>query len=80
MLRLLDIPTALLSIFVTWTMNISYESTLRSTAHGMSIVLSFANYKTDLCLSRNAVVIRQPNGTIEVANDPRKLAGAGLAF
>jgi len=26
------------------------------------------------------VVIRQPNGTIEAANDPRKLAGAGLAY
>ncbi|KIK69082.1 hypothetical protein GYMLUDRAFT_152648 [Collybiopsis luxurians FD-317 M1] len=26
------------------------------------------------------VVIRQPNGTIEAANDPRKAAGAGLAF
>nr|UHN91797.1 gamma-glutamyl transpeptidase [Lentinula edodes] len=26
------------------------------------------------------VVIRQPNGTIEAANDPRKAAGAGLAY
>ncbi|KAF5383428.1 hypothetical protein D9757_006100 [Collybiopsis confluens] len=26
------------------------------------------------------VVIRHPNGTIEAANDPRKAAGAGLAF
>ncbi|KAJ3714928.1 gamma-glutamyltranspeptidase [Lentinula guzmanii] len=26
------------------------------------------------------IVIRQPNGTIEAANDPRKAAGAGLAY
>lgn len=61
-------------------MNISYESTLRSTAHGMSIVLAFSTYKTDLYLSRNTVAIRQPNGTIEVANDPQKLAGAVLVL
>ncbi|KAF9074615.1 gamma-glutamyltranspeptidase [Rhodocollybia butyracea] len=30
--------------------------------------------------STGHVVIRQPNGTIEAANDPRKAAGAGLAF
>lgn len=77
-LRLLDIPwMALLLVFVTFLWVYFGIYSLRMVCQAF---LAFLTYKTDLCLSRNTVVIQQPDGTLEVANDLQKLGGAGLAF